>query len=68
MGDKTLYECDSCGGRREVKAEAAGAPDCCGQPMQKMADPDFCQTSNTAEHARADQIEEPCDDGRGGKI
>ena len=29
-------------------------------------DPQACLQSSTAEHARADQIDEPCDDGRSG--
>jgi hypothetical protein len=36
--------------------------------MQSAEELKACGLSSTAEHSRFDDIEEPCDDGRSGKI
>ena len=61
------YECKKCGKKAE-RAVDDPIPECCGQPMEKEEPLPFCTTSETAEHSRMDQLDEPCDDGRTGKI
>jgi len=66
MTDKKHYKCNHCDGRMEVQSDAA-TPDCCGQPMVEATEPlEQCTLSNTAEHSRPDDMDEPCDDGRAG--
>jgi len=36
--------------------------------MEKMTEMGACAISTTAEHARFDETDEPCDDDRSGKI
>jgi hypothetical protein len=43
-------------------------PECCGKDMQTAEELKACGLSSTAEHSRFDDFEEPCDDGRSGKI
>ena len=62
------YECKQCGSRKELPEEEGTVVVCCDQPMEKVAPLPFCTTSETAEHSRMDQLDEPCDDGRTGKI
>jgi len=68
LQDRCIFNCEVCGSRREVSASQSQAPECCGQPMQKVEDLPVCETSETAEHARLEGFGEPCDDGRSGKI
>ena len=68
MADMQTYECADCGSTVELAAEEAKAPECCGNEMKPAADLKACDTSSTAEHSRFDDIDEPCDDGRSGKI
>lgn len=68
MGEKTTYSCKTCGGTIEIDAAAKDVPECCKAPMEKMPEMDACTISTTAEHARFDETDEPCDDGRSGKI
>ena len=63
-----LYECASCGNTVEVSADEAKAPECCGNAMQTAEELKACGLSTTAEHSRFDDFDEPCDDGRSGKI
>ena len=65
MADKYTYECEKCGNK--VEAAASDAPDCCQEQMKAMPLP-VCEVSDTAEHSRTDDLGEPCDDGRSGKI
>jgi hypothetical protein len=66
MTEKTRYKCVNCDGRVEAAKEGE-TPQCCGQPMVETAEPlDQCTLSGTAEHARFDDTQEPCDDGRSG--
>lgn len=60
------YECKKCGSRKEAPEGQEAAPECCHQPMEKMGPLPFCTLSETAEHSRMDQLDEPCDDGRAG--
>ena len=66
MGGQTTFTCANCG--TQVEHEGAKAPECCGAAMMAQEPLDVCSTSTTAEHSRMDNIEEPCDDGRSGKI
>ncbi|MGD1969571.1 MAG: hypothetical protein PVH74_19470 [Desulfobacterales bacterium] len=68
MADMQVYECENCGSTLEVSAEASEAPECCGSVMKSAEDLKACGLSSTAEHSRFDDIDEPCDDGRSGKI
>jgi hypothetical protein len=61
------FACRNCGKKVEIEKEGADAPDCCDQPMEKEEMP-FCTVSTTAEHSRMDDLGEPCDDGRSGKV
>jgi DNA-directed RNA polymerase subunit RPC12/RpoP len=68
MNDKYMYKCNTCGEEKELTDSKHQSPECCGKPMAKVVDLPPCVTSNTAEHARLDDLEGPCDDGRSGKI
>ena len=48
--------------------EEAGAKDSAIQPEGAALDDPACTISATAEHSRTDNPDEPCDDGRAGKI
>ena len=68
MTDKQVYECATCGNTVEVSAEESNSPECCGNPMKSAEELKACGLSTTAEHSRFDDFDEPCDDGRSGKI
>jgi hypothetical protein len=66
MSDKKIYQCENCKGQQEI---AAGnqIPECCGQPMKEASLPlDQCSAPASAEHARMDEFEDACNDGRAG--
>jgi len=64
MAEKQNYNCKKCG--KDVEAAAGEtAPECCDETMVETKLP-YCETSSTAEHSRADDMGEPCDDGRQG--
>ena len=63
MAENTEFECVDCGNKKE----AGEAPECCGKTMQPAEPLPVCEVSTTAEHARGDDLGEPCDDGRGGQ-
>ena len=65
MAEKYTFECDKCGSK--VEATVAEARECCGEKMKALPLP-VCETSDTAEHTRMDDLGDPCDDGRSGKI
>jgi hypothetical protein len=62
------FECKKCGKVEEVNTAEEPAPECCGQLMEKAPPLPFCTVSDTAEHSRMDHLDEPCDDGRSGKL
>lgn len=64
MEKKKTYQCKTC--RKAVYGEAEDVPECCGEEMAVVGDPNTCTQSSTAEHARAGNNDEPCDDGRAG--
>jgi hypothetical protein len=68
MEPKVIFECENCGKRIESETAAGLAAECCGQPMKQAESLPACEISDTAEHARADNMGEPCDDGRSGGI
>jgi len=68
MDEKRFYHCEKCGKQNEATEENGPIPECCNQPMLKVKDLTSCLTSSTAEHSRFDQTDEPCDDGRSGKV
>jgi hypothetical protein len=62
MNEKATYECKKCGKTLDLSSNE-DKPECCGIPMVKLP---YCRTTDTAEHARANDDGEPCDDRRGG--
>ncbi len=68
MADAQVYECYKCGKTVELSADEAKAPECCGLEMKTAEELKACGVSSTAEHSRFDDLDEPCDDGRSGKI
>jgi hypothetical protein len=68
MVDRKVYECVACGKTVEIDAAESKIPECCGKAMKTVEELKACGLSATAEHSRLDDFEEPCDDGRSGKI
>lgn len=68
MDEKCIFNCETCGSNVEAAVSESKAPECCDKPMKKVEDLPACETTATAEHARFDDLGEPCDDGRAGKI
>lgn len=64
MKATAYYTCKNCGKTVEKKASEHDVPECCDKPMSE--DVDACELSATAEHARMDKSDDPCDDGRSG--
>jgi hypothetical protein len=64
MTQDKAYECTICKGQIVTSADNP-VPECCGQAMQNIP-MDQCTLTTTAEHARFDQDDGPCDDGRAG--
>ncbi len=62
------YECPKCNQIKQTDGSKDSAPECCGTPMALVKELPVCQSTATAEHARSDEMMEPCDDGRQGKI
>jgi hypothetical protein len=61
--DTQVYECRQCRKRIQAQAEAV-PPNCCNRPMAAVMDQ--CTLAAAPEHARLDDPDEPCDDGRAG--
>ena len=68
MADMKVYECANCGNTVEISADESKIPECCNKAMKPSEELKACSLSATAEHSRLDDFEEPCDDGRSGKI
>ncbi len=68
MAEEIKYECLKCGIIKTVADDSLPVPQCCGRPMCKEEALDVCEASFSAEDSRMDNIGEPCDDGRSGKI
>lgn len=66
MEDDKIYRCTHCQRTAEYKAGAA-APVCCDEKMRAEPLPS-CTSAPHPEMARNADDDEPCDDGRGGKI
>lgn len=66
MTEKKTYECENCG--KKSQSEGAEVPECCTKPMKEAEPLPVCEMSTTAEHSRMDDMGEPCDDGRSGKL
>lgn len=62
------YECQKCKQTKQTDGSNDSAPECCGTPMTFIEELPVCQSTATHEHARPDEMMEPCDDGRQGKI
>jgi hypothetical protein len=61
------YKCKKCGQTMKNNGSDNAPPECCGAPMEKINALPGCELTETAEHARLDEMLEPCDDGRKGK-
>ncbi|MDP2647567.1 MAG: hypothetical protein Q8P24_21770 [Desulfobacterales bacterium] len=68
MSQKTAYQCEVCGRNAAHENPGKKPPVCCSQPMKTLEALAPCNISATAEHARFDDPDEPCDDGRSGKL
>ena len=64
MSAEIVYECPKC--RRQEEGDAEQAPVCCGQAMRSIGPLPVCELTQTAEHSRLEEDDEPCDDGRAG--
>jgi desulfoferrodoxin-like iron-binding protein len=62
---KQVYQCRLCKKTIDVRGKTRTPPVCCNEPMEE--DFSVCLTSDTAEHSRLSDMDEPCDDGRSGK-
>jgi hypothetical protein len=62
MDDRATFKCKKCGKSLDAGVNKA-TPECCGIRMEKLP---YCTTTDTAEHARASDDGNPCDDGRAG--
>ncbi len=65
MNKEQAYQCVKCGKTVEATGGKPEVSDCCGEPL-KVVDLPFCTTAPSAEHARATNEDEPCDDGSAG--
>ena len=68
MVEEIKYECLKCGNTKTLSDDSQPVPECCGRPMFKDESLDACEASFSAEDSRMDNLGEPCDDGRSGKI
>ncbi len=57
------YSCKECG--KTVSVTSDNVPECCGKPMEQMP-LDVCTYAFSAEIARPNNEDEPCDDARTG--
>ncbi len=67
MNKEQAYQCVKCGKTVEATGGKPEVSDCCGEPL-KVVDLPFCTTAPSAEHARATNEDEPCDDGTAGNV
>jgi hypothetical protein len=65
MNKEKGYQCVKCGKTVEATGVKPEVSDCCGESL-KVVDLPFCTTAPSAEHARAKNEDEPCDDGTAG--
>lgn len=65
MSETSTYTCKNCGKSRELSTDET-IPVCCDNTMKPASALPVCEASFTAEHSRADDDGEPCDDGRAG--
>lgn len=64
MKGPIVYYCEECGKTRSVDDSEELPTYCCDRKMKKQ-ESDFCTKSgSSAEHARFDDDDEPCDEGR----
>ena len=68
MEDKLAYQCEECGKEMEFDGDVPIFSKCCEAPVKAVDGLPFCTTAPSAEHARGEADDEPCDDGRTGKV
>jgi hypothetical protein len=61
------YKCLECGRTQEC-AVNDNVPECHGKKMKTLEELEGCILSETAEHIRFEDKNQPCDDGRTGKV
>jgi len=69
MSKKIAYRCEACGKIVEIVDGEMTMPECCERSMVKDDSLDFCEKPpGDPEYARLFDNNDPCDDGRTGKI
>lgn len=68
MSKTISYRCKTCGAEAKANGKMKQAPECCDTPMEEIEELSACRISSTAEHSRFDHTDDPCDDGRSGKV
>jgi hypothetical protein len=68
MNKKYIYNCGTCAQKVELNETPNIIPVCCGERMKESESLAPCRMSETAEHARLDSVNEPCNDGRAGTV
>jgi len=68
MSKKITYRCEACGQAVEIVDGVMNMPECCQMPMVREDTLDFCEKPSDPEFARLEDDDDPCDDGRRGKI
>jgi hypothetical protein len=68
MNKNKAYRCKSCGSETRAVQKQTDTPKCCNMVMEEIDELNACEISSTAEHSRFDHADDPCDDGRSGKI
>lgn len=63
MEEELRFKCPDCKGEARTWA-GEDVPECCGKPMEQLP-LEKCTSTDTAEHARTGDEDEPCDDNRG---
>ena len=68
MEDKREYACEKCGQKVTSKKGKPAVSKCCNAQLKVIEKVPFCTTAPSAEQARADNEDDPCDDGRDGGV
>jgi len=68
MSEKTILHCEVCGSEMKPGDDNKCLCEGCKASIQGIEELPVCTAPASAENARVDHIDEPCDDGRGGKL
>ncbi len=64
--ENQAYTCEKCGKGIEMQDSSMVPPECCEQTMKAVESLPVCEMSETAEHSRLMDENDPCNDGRAG--